>query len=182
MVRLRALAAAKPERLNPDNKMKTPTIIDVEASGFGAGSYPIEVGFVLPDSSACCFLIKPIDDWTHWDSSAQNVHNIKREVLFSHGQPIKEAAELLNQHLADSMVYSDGWGNDRSWLGLLFECAGIPQRFRLESLRAILSEQQVNQWHSTKDTVQAELGLERHRASGDARILQQTYLRTLESP
>ena len=29
----------------------TPIVIDVEASGFGKGSYPIEVGVVLPDGS-----------------------------------------------------------------------------------------------------------------------------------
>ena len=156
-----------------------PTIIDVEASGFGAGSYPIEVGFVLPDRSACCFLIEPIAGWTRWDTSAQLVHGIRREQLFTHGQSITAAANLLNEHLAETTVYSDGWGNDRSWLGLLFECADIPQQFRLESLRAVLSDRQIEHWHTSKNRVQRELGLERHRASVDARILQETYLRTL---
>jgi hypothetical protein len=34
-------------------------VIDVEASGFGRGSYPIEVGFVLPDGEAVCTLVRP---------------------------------------------------------------------------------------------------------------------------
>ena len=36
-----------------------PIIIDIEASGFGRGSYPIEVGLVLPDGTPHCFLIAP---------------------------------------------------------------------------------------------------------------------------
>ena len=160
--------------------MEAPIIIDVEASGFGTGSYPIEIGFVLPDGSPTCFLINPVEGWTHWDSSAEQVHGIQRETLDKLGYTVTEAAQLLNDKLAGNTVYSDGWNHDFSWLALLFECSGITQQFRLESLRAILNEQQIEQWHETKKEVQLELGLERHRASADARILQQTFLRTLE--
>ena len=40
--------------------------IDVEASGFGVGSYPIEVGVAFPDGGTQCYLIKPEHDWIHW--------------------------------------------------------------------------------------------------------------------
>lgn len=159
--------------------MKTPIVIDIEASGFGAGSYPIEIGFVLSDGSPTCFLIKPLEGWTHWDSSAEQIHGIERQTLDKSGYTVTEAARLLNNKLAGNTVYSDGWSNDLSWLGLLYECAGTPQLFKLESLRAILSEHQIERWHETKEQVQLELGLERHRASADARILQQTFLRTV---
>jgi hypothetical protein len=43
-----------------------PIIIDVEASGLGHGSYPIEVGFALADGETHCRLIKPEEDWQHW--------------------------------------------------------------------------------------------------------------------
>lgn len=158
--------------------MEAPIIIDVEASGFGAGSYPIEIGFILPDGTTSCFLIKPLDDWTHWDTSAEQIHGIQRESLGKLGRTVTEVAQLLNDQLAGCIVYSDGWSNDLSWLALLFECSGIPQRFRLESLRAILDEQQIERWHETKEQVQLELNLNRHRASADARILQLTFLRT----
>ena len=158
--------------------METPTIIDVEASGFGAGSYPIEIGFVLPDRTTTCFLIRPLDDWTHWDNAAEQIHGIQRESLDKRGRTVTDAAQLLNDQLAGRIVYTDGWSNDLSWLGLLFECSGIPQRFKLESLRAILDEQQIRHWHATKEQVQLELNLERHRASADAQILQMTFLRT----
>ena len=41
-----------------------PPILDVEASGFGPGSYPIEIGYVLGDGTAYCTLISPAISWT----------------------------------------------------------------------------------------------------------------------
>ena len=42
-----------------------PFIIDVEASGFGSSSYPIEIGVALEYGSRHSALIKPADDWIH---------------------------------------------------------------------------------------------------------------------
>ena len=47
-----------------------PCVIDIEASGVGRRSYPIEVGYVMPDARAVCMLIRPADDWQHWDESS----------------------------------------------------------------------------------------------------------------
>ena len=33
------------------NGATLPAVLDVEASGFGAGSYPIEVGIAMPDGT-----------------------------------------------------------------------------------------------------------------------------------
>src|SRR5918995_1171108 len=87
--------------------MNTPTIIDLEASGFGTGSYPIEVGFVLADGSTQCMLIKPDEGWTHWDSKAEAVHGITRATLQAHGKSPLEVASQLNRSLARQTVYSD---------------------------------------------------------------------------
>lgn len=43
--------------------MQLPTILDIEASGFGRGSYPIEVGFVAGDGTLFCGLVRPEPDW-----------------------------------------------------------------------------------------------------------------------
>jgi hypothetical protein len=43
---------------SPDSTY-TPTILNVETSGFGHISYPIEFGFVLPDGHACYTLVPP---------------------------------------------------------------------------------------------------------------------------
>jgi len=161
------------------NEPLVPIVIDVEASGFGRGSYPIEVGFVMPDGSTQCSLIKPGPSWTHWDDSAESLHGITREILAEHGKPIEEVAIWLNEHLRGLTIYSDAWGNDLSWLGALFEYAEIPQLFQLDALNKLLAEEQMNVWAKARDQVISELSIKRHRASNDAKIIQMTYLATL---
>lgn len=158
-----------------------PAIVDVEASGFGAGSYPIEVGVVLSNKSIHCFLIKPEDSWVHWDKSAEALHGISREMLIKNGRPIREVADALNRLLVGQTVYSDAWGYDSSWLGKLYDAADMLQGFRLETLRAILSEQQMVVWERVRLEVLDELNLKRHRASADARIIQVTYERSQDA-
>ena len=51
-----------------------PAVLDVEASGFGRESYPIEVGYVLSGGQTYCSLIRPLPEWTHWDPQAERVH------------------------------------------------------------------------------------------------------------
>jgi len=157
-----------------------PAILDFEASGLGRGSYPIEVGYVLSDGHSNCMLIRPEPDWQNWDPEAEALHGISREHLLQHGRSVSEVARCLNNSLAGKTLYSDAWGNDQSWLALLFECAGMRAHFRLESLRSLLSEAQAQVWHSVRQTVIRESRLERHRASSDARMLQQTFLRSRE--
>ena len=66
--------------------MTLPVIIDIEASGFGRGSYPIEIGYYQPDGQSFCSLIRPDPAWTHWDDSAEQVHGIARPLLDIDGQ------------------------------------------------------------------------------------------------
>ena len=156
----------------------TPIIVDVEASGFGKGSYPIEVGLVLPDGTPHCFLIAPERTWTVWDREAEQVHGISREVLESYGRPLQEVAWRLNELLRDKTVYSDAWSFDMSWLGKLFDAANLPQTFRVAPLHELLQEHQLKAWDDAKEKVMQDFDLKRHRASSDARILQETYRRT----
>jgi hypothetical protein len=154
-----------------------PAILDVEASGFGRGGYPIEVGFVLGDGSAYCTLIRPADAWTYWDPAAEAIHGIPRDLLVRRGRDLHNVARELNVRLNGEVVYSDGWGNDFAWLGLLFEEAEILPRFRLESVRSLLTDDEAAIWHAAKDAVEAERDSSRHRASADAQVLQLTVLR-----
>ncbi|WP_206045382.1 hypothetical protein [Oceanicoccus sagamiensis] len=157
-----------------------PIVIDVEASGLGRGSYPIEVGVANAEGQGSCNIIRREDAWQHWDPRAEMLHGISRETLSKHGKAPEFVASMLNDQLAGQIVYSDAWGNDSSWIALLFDAAELPQRFRLESLRSLLSDAQVDIWHATKDKVTEELGYTRHRASHDALILQQTFCQTAE--
>ena len=151
-----------------------PTVLDIEASGFGRDSYPIEIGYVLPDGGDYCTLVRPEAAWTHWDPDAQRLHGITRDTVLLHGRPALEIARHLNQALRGRTVYTDGWANDYSWISALFDAAGLSPSFHIQNLRALLSDSDSARWHQTKDQVARELNLRRHRASSDARLLQMT--------
>ncbi|MGB3725428.1 MAG: hypothetical protein WA981_06650 [Glaciecola sp.] len=153
----------------------TPSIIDVEASGFGAHSYPIEIGVVRNDGQRYCRLLKPFDDWCFWESSAQQVHGISRQQLFECGIDGVTMCRELNEFLGDTTVYSDGWVVDSPWVVSLYERASANMSFHISPLEMILSEPQMQKWHDTKHRVIDQLKLTRHRASNDALIIQQTY-------
>lgn len=162
-------------------RLENPIIIDVEASGFGSHSYPIEVGLALDDDTKYCSLILPAPDWEYWDAQAEQVHRIARDILETYGKPIREVAENLNRLAAGKTLYTDGWVVDKPWLTTLFEKAGLEMRFFVSDLEMILSEDQMERWHATKEQVLAEVEKRRHRASFDAWLIQETYKRTLSS-
>jgi hypothetical protein len=149
-----------------------PCVLDIEASGFGRGSYPIEIGFVLPDGTAWCTLIAPDEAWTHWDSDAERMHGISRSLLQRHGRNAHEVAAALNRRLAGRAVYCDNWAHDYTWLARLFEAAATSPSFRLRHLRELMSENAAEQFAHTREIVARSLQLRRHRASSDARVLQ----------
>ncbi|RFO96755.1 hypothetical protein DIC66_12135 [Rhodoferax lacus] len=157
--------------------LSLPTVLDVEASGFGRNSYPIEVGFVLPDGHTFCTLIRPLEHWTHWDAQAAMTHHIPRTLLQAKGQTVEQVARKLNTDLRGQTVYSDGWANDYSWLGALFDAADMTPTFKLENLRVLLTETEAERWHQIKAQIGSERGAQRHRASADARVLQLTFQR-----
>ncbi|PCH60663.1 MAG: hypothetical protein COC05_03740 [Gammaproteobacteria bacterium] len=154
-------------------------IIDVEASGFGIGSYPIEVGVAFPNGDTQCYLLKPEHDWTHWTKEAQAIHGISQGTLIEYGSDARIVAQRLNSLLRGQTVYSDGWSKDISWLAKLFESVDNTPLFRVETLTKILNQKQMDNWERIKTKVIQELGLTRHRASADALILQHTYQRSL---
>lgn len=151
-----------------------PAVIDIEASGFGRGSYPIEVGFVLPDGEAWCSLVRPEPGWLHWDATAAQVHGITQESLLRHGRSCRDIAELLNRRLRGLTVYTDGWAHDYSWMGRLYEAADLLPSFRLDNLFVLLDEARLAHWDATRQAMAQRLQLQRHRASADARVLQET--------
>jgi len=154
-----------------------PPVLDIEASGFGRDSFPIEVGYVLGNSESFCCLIRPAPGWTHWDATAERLHGITQETLRRHGRAPRDVAQLLNDRLHGLTLYCDGWANDYVWLSVLFEAAELTPAFRLDHLRALLSEQEVARWNPTKHAVASETKWQRHRASADAKVLQRTLMR-----
>ena len=155
--------------------MTLPCVIDIEASGFGRGSYPIEVGFALPDGRTGCTLIRPPEEWSHWDGHAQRLHGLTRDVLLRHGRPATEVADLLNEKLAGRSVYCDNWAHDFAWLARLYDSAGATPAFRLRHVRELLDEAQAARWDTACSDARAGLKVGRHRASNDARVLQHAW-------
>lgn len=151
-----------------------PVILDIEASGFGLGSYPIEVGVVMEDGRSWCSLVRPEPSWQHWDPNAAQVHKITREQLLDHGRNAREIAQTLNERLQGMVVYSDAWAHDYTWLNKLYEAANMTPSYRLENLRALLTDDEATRWHELKLSIAASVPWERHRASNDARLLQLT--------
>lgn len=154
-------------------------IIDIEASGLGSSSYPIEVGVALADGEKFCQLIVPIDSWSHWDKDAERIHRITKQNLQENGNSVTTVVDTLNMLLKDKVLYTDGWVVDKPWLTLLFDAAKKTMLFRVSPIEIILSEQQMSIWHDTKDAILSETNLTRHRASNDAWVVQETYRRTL---
>ena len=152
-----------------------PCVIDVEASGLGRGSYPIEIGFVLATGKAHCTLVKPVLGWDFWCPDAERLHGISRLLLDTKGQEIVWVANWLNKYLQGLTVYSDAWVNDMCWLGKLFEEVNLCQLFRVESILTLLAEDEKERWNSARLEVISASRMKRHRASADAKIIQQTY-------
>jgi len=158
-----------------------PVMIDIEASGFGKGSYPIEIGYYRPDGQSFCALIRPEAGWTHWDASAEKVHGIARELLVAKGRPVVDICLELNRNLRGQQVYCDAWAYDYVWLSVMYDAADLVPSFDLKDLRELLKHCEQSLWHTTRVAVEARLQLRRHRASGDARTLFETLMAVKKS-
>lgn len=153
-----------------------PTILDLEASGFGRGSYPIEIGFVEGSGLPFCALIQPAPDWSHWDTQAEALHGISRDLLERHGRPREWVAHEINRRLAGQIVYTDAWAHDYSWLSKLFDSVDLQPQFRLDDVRRLLSEDESRRFGDALTSVREHAQLRRHRASADAKMLQMALL------
>lgn len=153
------------------------TTIDIEASGMGPDSYPIEIGLVFPNGDSWCRLVTPVEHWTHWSAEAESIHFIQRDQLFEHGKDIYTIAKTLNELLGDAVVYSDCWVLDEKWLRTLFMEAKINPTFKLRDIMYLLQENDFNEWEPLKSQAEKELNVQRHRATNDAKILQEAYYR-----
>lgn len=154
----------------------TPIIVDIEASGFGSHSYPIEIGIALQNGDRFCSLIAPAPTWEHWDPSAEALHGLSRERLISHGKPPEEVCQSLNALLKGKTLYSDGWTVDYPWIRTLFYAGREEMKFSVSAIEMLLKEDDFKRWDNTKERIQQKVGAWRHRASSDAKVIQDTFL------
>jgi hypothetical protein len=147
-------------------------VLDIEASGFGRASYPIEIGWALADGRTGCMLIRPAPDWTHWDATAEAVHGISQRTLLEHGHEPLAVALRLNAELGGHTVYCDAWGHDYPWLARLYESVDLAPAFKLEPAARLFGDTLLGQLDEAHEHAFTELAVTRHRASNDARALQ----------
>lgn len=152
-----------------------PVFIDIEASGFGHESYPIEIGVAFSDGSQYSRLIRPAPHWQYWDPQAETLHGIDRHKLFHEGVAASTVTAELNARLSGQTVYSDGWVVDKPWLDQLFRAANQDPEFWLSPVELILSEAQMENWRVTRTMlIQTHQG-RLHRAGFDALLNQMTW-------
>ena len=128
----------------PASDLPLITFIDIEASGLGPDSYPIELGWADTLGNGEGFLICPRDEWTHWDPVAASIHGIARDELFERGLYVVDAAEKLNDMLGFETVYCDALDSDLFWISRLFDAAKLEPSFRVSDfyqLHKMLSDE-----------------------------------------
>lgn len=147
-------------------------VIDIEASGLGSHSYPIEIGISLSNGQQYQALIQPLADWSHWDQEAEALHGISRSDLFLYGKSLQEVCREINNLCAGQTLYSDCWVYDNTWLHQLFARAGMVPAFSCSPIESALSERQTQRYTMCKSAVSQHLGLRQHRALNDALTIQ----------
>ncbi len=139
--------------------------LDLEASGLGPSSYPIEVAWKNAlDNTSDNFLINPdsVEGWEYWDDFAEEIHGIERSKLTVKGVTAEEACTRLNQQLEGKQVLSDAWEFDHFWLTRLYQAADMEMTFTLVGLEAVLGGEELVQYRFVSKSQ-----LRRHRAMND---------------
>ena len=148
--------------------------IDFEASGLGARSWPIEVGWGLPDRDPDSVLITPDPRWPMeaWDPNAQALHGLTPDQLREFGVSPREACRRLDAALAGRHVYSDAPDYDATWLGVLYQTAAMRPSFRICDMRDLIAA--LAPLDALSDILEKADRLEphTHRAAQDVRNLQ----------
>ena len=122
--------------------VKKIAFIDLEASGLGPASWPIEVGWCFPDNEPEALLIAPSEEWSDeaWDNQAEALHGVSQKTLRKNGQPVNQVCQRLNKALTGVDVFSDAPDWDGFWLYRLFSAAGVKQGFGLKDFGELLGE------------------------------------------
>jgi hypothetical protein len=101
--------------------------LDFEASSLGRKGFPIEVAWAFETGEEESHLIRPAEDWTEWDASAEAVHRITRELLEREGKPAVEVARRALEALSGHRLYASAPSWDGQWLSRLLRAGGLPR-------------------------------------------------------
>ena len=158
-----------------------PLFIDFEASGLHLNSYPVEVGWAIPNGPSEVHLIRPIEVWltTPYDTRAEQIHGINLERLLIVGEPPKAVVRKLCQVAKGRRLYADNVGHDERWLAALLSAADVQPSADLKIwcanilFRRLAAERGI-------ELPAAEAGARKsaavtHKADDDARYLATVY-------
>lgn len=161
--------------------------IDFEASSLNHGSYPIEIGWALPDSGEVeAHLIRPLPGWTDWDEISEQVHGIERETLLREGGSAATVLARTEQALCGRICFCDGLTFDGYWMARLMEGAGHAGAFastgaawqgRGITLRSFDGLIRDLLGLESRVWLEQQPGITAHRARDDARHLMTIYQR-----
>lgn len=150
-------------------------ILDLEASGLGPGSYPIEAGLALVSGPARqirtrSILIRPTPQWRDtglWSPASAAIHNIPRESLDLEGRPVADVCDWLNLELGPpAIVVTDAPAFDQAWLDTLFQAGNREQQFKLHEFDALTGSLDRDQYRTFVDILDRKVVP--HRAGPDA--------------
>lgn len=102
-------------------------ILDLEASGLGRDSWPIEVGIAWVEAGevrSWSSLIRPEPDWDPdaWDPVSEEIHGVPMSALQA-APPAWTVAEELLRRIAGRPVYSDAPDFDLKWVRRLLDAS-----------------------------------------------------------
>ncbi len=143
-------------------------LIDIEASGLGLDSYPIEIA-ILINKKMFSWLIAPEKSWRHWDAAAENLHGISREILISQGKAARLVAEAINEAMVgtNGLLYSDAAEWDVDWIRTLFSAVGAIPEFHILPVSDLFTDTEFRRFQCKYDEIAGSGKYRRHRAEPD---------------
>ncbi|MBF0455475.1 MAG: hypothetical protein HQL72_11750 [Magnetococcales bacterium] len=160
-------------------------ILDIEASGLYAGSFPIEIAYADPLKSwVDASLICPDPSWEGhpWDQQIEALTGITREMLAS-APPASEVAKKVAEDLSQAdLILSDAPVWDLRWLERLLSLNDTPVKLIIKDFQSSLDRfNPLRRYLSTHRCLNIYDKSE-HRAGGDVIRLLRVYRRALPIP
>ena len=150
--------------------MPLPDIVflDLEASGLGSSSWPVEVGWCFLSGRPVSLLITPHEDWRDeaWDPEAERLHGLSRKKLERKGEDAGAVCDRMNAALEGRLVYSDAPDWDGFWLYRLFSAGKRRQAFKLRDFAELFAATPSDDFLQAKERAQ-KIAPHRHRAKDD---------------
>lgn len=150
------------------------SLIDIEASGLGPDSYPIEIAIFDGGDLSESFLLNPetAEGWDYWDPIAEEcIHKISYQSLVEEGKDVFLSIIRLNKLLEGKILYSDAVSSDGFWVDRLFDQAlDRPKTFEIRSIYSLFKPEFEDAVRDTKEALMGEIA---HRALADCKAIHQ---------